>query len=118
MIFMTFSVAEIINRGEGTIGRIVAYPLSFKDINMVYGVPEIQNIIVPGLATYEYPNETFPVALDFLGVEAADVLFVDIYDRNIAIAEGYGIKSVLFRNADQFKNDLKKLGFVFSESAN
>lgn len=52
----------------------------------------------------------FHIALEKLGVQARECIFIDDRARNIEKAREIGFKTILFENAEQMKKDLVKLG--------
>jgi len=44
-----------------------------------------------------------------LNVKSEEAIFIDDKERNTKAAEALGIKSIIFKNFDQFKKDLEKL---------
>ena len=52
--------------------------------------------------------EIFKVALNKLQTSPAETLFIDDRERNVQAAEKLGIKGILYKNPQQFKDDLLK----------
>ena len=55
-------------------------------------------------------SEIYKLALSRLNVFAREAVFVDDQDENIKGAEAVGIRTILFRDADQLKISLEDLG--------
>jgi len=61
----------------------------------------------PNLAIYR-------VCLDALGVPAAQTLFIDDLEVNIAAAHAVGMHGIVFRSVDQLQTDLEPYGLAES----
>lgn len=67
-------------------------------------------LVKPDPAIYE-------LILRGLGVEAGETLFVDDREPNIKAARALGIHAIQFHSIEQFRDDLKGLGFPILPSA-
>lgn len=57
--------------------------------------------------------EIFDITLAALGLAAEETVFVDDAEKNVIAAEKLGLHGILFTNAQQFEEQLQKLGLVF-----
>lgn len=53
--------------------------------------------------------EIFKIILNKMGVDAGTTLFIDNSQNKIKVAEGAGLKTLLFENKDKFLDDIKIL---------
>jgi putative hydrolase of the HAD superfamily len=84
------------------------------EIEKKRGVFELFNVVV---LSYEVKltkedKEIFLLATSKLGVKPEECVFIDDIQRFIDTAESLGMKTILFKNAEQLKNDLIKLGIT------
>jgi HAD superfamily hydrolase (TIGR01509 family) len=52
----------------------------------------------------------FNLAVEKIGVPAAEIIFIDDRDYNVVAAETVGVKSILYKDLASLKEDLQKLG--------
>jgi HAD superfamily hydrolase (TIGR01509 family) len=55
-------------------------------------------------------KEFYRILLEKVKCEPEECLFIDDYQEFLDIAESLGIKTILFKNAEQLKSDLRKFG--------
>lgn len=55
-------------------------------------------------------RRAYEIAIERIGVDAEECVFVDNGRANVAAAEGFGMKGIHFKNAKQLKKDLKEHG--------
>ena len=51
---------------------------------------------------------TFQFVLEKLKINPSETVFIDDYEKNIEIAKAQGIHGILFQNANQLQEELKK----------
>jgi len=54
--------------------------------------------------------KVYRVALDRIGAEPGECIFIDDHEENLAPARRLGMRTVLFRNAGQLEDELRRLG--------
>jgi len=55
----------------------------------------------------------YKLALKKMKVKASESLFIDDREKNLITAEKLGMKTILFKNVKQLREDLLKLGIIF-----
>lgn len=55
-------------------------------------------------------NDIFELALQRLGLEGSECIFIDNREEHVLGAKDVGINAILFKNAEQLKEELKKYG--------
>jgi len=84
----------------------------FEDLRKTHALDDIFKVIVTsydeGVAKPD--PEIYKRTVQKLGVQANECVFIDDWKGNLIPAEELGMKTVLFRNLDQLKEDLKKFG--------
>lgn len=81
-----------------------------------YGLLELADVIViSGEIGYQKPHkEAFQVLFERLQLQPAEVVFIDDTQRSLEKADEIGYIPILFKNNEQLKADLKKLGIKVS----
>lgn len=65
-------------------------------------------IVISGEVGYAKPDtELFKTALDMLGVQSDESIFIDDQQKNIDAAEKIGIRGIKFEDFDKFKEELE-----------
>ena len=72
-----------------------------------------EKIVISGEHGCAKPDERFyRIALDEIGLPAANLLFIDDNLRNIRAAERLGFQSLVFTSAEKLRGDLRAMGFA------
>ena len=76
-----------------------------------------EKIIISGRHRCAKPDERFyRIALDEIGLPAANLLFIDDSPRNILAAERMGFVSLIFKSAKELRADLRAMGFALNST--
>ena len=76
-----------------------------------------EKIIISGEHRCAKPDERFyRIALDEIGLPAANLLFIDDSRRNILAAERMGFVSLIFKSAKELRADLRAMGFALNST--
>lgn len=65
------------------------------------------------MKTRKPEHESYQIVLNYLQVQASEIIFLDDNPANTKAAEANGIKSILVRSSSQMTDELKKEGITF-----
>ena len=77
--------------------------------------PLVDAVIISGEIGYQKPHKkAFDVLFERLGLAPGQVVFVDDSPKSLEKADEIGYIPILFKNNEQLRNDLKKLGIALA----
>jgi len=87
------------------------FPIALQKFNFLQ---HFEGIVVSGDEKTRKPFEKiYKIILERYGLDASTCVFIDDNFENIEAAEKLGITGIIFKNALQLKDELRKLGVVF-----
>jgi len=96
-----YKVAMLSNLGRGWFHELVPYDEA---------IALFDDIVISGEVGMVKPQpEIYQLACDNLSVESQDVVFVDDIERNCAGAEAVGMKSIFYKDFEQFQLQAERL---------